>query len=186
MQVTISIACGRAKVKHSLAQELHKHDVVCEEEGGCCLLVDEPLGWATLEHPAIPMARSVIATNNACPTYQLDLLERSPAALVLCTEADALATVVRAVVAGKTLRPTIVTPLTPVERLTVRLVAKGCTNKKIAQRRRVSEGTVKNTLTSVYKKLNLESRVHLAHYYFSSWHLLEGWSPPPHVLHTRD
>ena len=183
MQPTIQISCGSKRIRDILTAELYRQGITFSEDARHCLLVDEPLGWASLEHPTIQMTQSVIATNNVCPTYQLDLLERLPAAFVLNTEVEEIVQALNAVWAGETVRPKVATPLTPVERLTVRLVAKGCTNKKIAQRRRVSEGTVKNTLTSTYKKLNLESRVQLAHYYFSSWHLLEDWSPPPHVAH---
>jgi hypothetical protein len=41
--------------------------------------------------------------------------------------------------------------------------------------------TVKTTIYALYRKLNLTSRLQAAHYYFGNWHLLRGWTPPPHV-----
>lgn len=145
------------------------------------LLLDEPLGWASLPHPEIDLARCVLVSNNACPTYRLDLLDRLPAALVKLHHPDALLAALRLVHTGETLHPTLWTPLTPAERQTVHYTAEGYTNKEIARLRKVSEGHIKNTLSAVYAKLNLRSRVQIAHYYYGSWHLLRGWTPPAHI-----
>lgn len=48
--------------------------------------------------------------------------------------------------------------LTPAEQRVVELVASGCSNREIAERRRVSVHTVGNQLASVYGKLGVSSR----------------------------
>lgn len=48
--------------------------------------------------------------------------------------------------------------LTPAERDVVQLVASGCTNREIAQRRRASVHTVGNQLAAIYGKLGVSSR----------------------------
>jgi DNA-binding CsgD family transcriptional regulator len=48
--------------------------------------------------------------------------------------------------------------LTPAEREVVQLVASGCSNREIAQRRRASVHTVGNQLAAIYGKLGVSSR----------------------------
>jgi two-component system, NarL family, response regulator LiaR len=61
---------------------------------------------------------------------------------------------------------------TPVEGLTLRetevmeLVAQGCSNKEIADRLFISEGTARNVLSTVLEKLDLRDRTQLAIYYW--------------------
>jgi two-component system nitrate/nitrite response regulator NarL len=62
--------------------------------------------------------------------------------------------------------PQQTTSLTACERAVLRLVARGWTNKHIARRLGVTEKRVANTLTGVYEKLRLRSRVALALYYW--------------------
>jgi DNA-binding CsgD family transcriptional regulator len=64
--------------------------------------------------------------------------------------------------------------LTPTERFTLYCVARGLDNKQVAKQRNVSEGVVKNTLTSIYEKMKL-GRDELVHYYLGNSHLLSNW-----------
>jgi DNA-binding NarL/FixJ family response regulator len=52
--------------------------------------------------------------------------------------------------------------LTQSELEIVRLVAQGKSNKEIASIIYISEGTVRNRLTVIYKKLNVNGRIELA------------------------
>jgi two-component system, NarL family, response regulator LiaR len=52
--------------------------------------------------------------------------------------------------------------LTPRENDVVELVAQGCSNREIAEQLFISEGTVRNTLSSVLEKLGLRDRTQLA------------------------
>ena len=53
-------------------------------------------------------------------------------------------------------------PLTARERQIVRVMAEGLTNKEVAQRLRVAEGTVKVHLHRIYRKLGIANRTALA------------------------
>ena len=55
--------------------------------------------------------------------------------------------------------------LTPREREIVVAVSEGLTNKQIAKKLYLSEGTVKNNITSILDKLSLEHRTQIAIYY---------------------
>ncbi len=54
--------------------------------------------------------------------------------------------------------------LTPRECDVLGLVARGMTNKRVAQVLRISENTVRNHLCSIYEKLNLKNRLQVAVY----------------------
>ncbi len=59
-------------------------------------------------------------------------------------------------------RPHQIDPLTTRERQIVRVVAEGLTNKEIARRLRLAEGTVKVHLHRIYGKLGIGNRTALA------------------------
>ena len=56
--------------------------------------------------------------------------------------------------------------ITPKERELVELVAEGLSNKEIAQRMFLGEGTVRNMISSVLSKLDLRDRTQLACFYY--------------------
>ena len=56
--------------------------------------------------------------------------------------------------------------LTEREAELVSLVAEGLNNKEIASRLFLSEGTVRNTITTILEKLELRDRTQLAIFYF--------------------
>jgi two-component system nitrate/nitrite response regulator NarL len=60
------------------------------------------------------------------------------------------------------LRPHQIDPLTTREHQIVRVVAEGLTNKEIARRLRLAEGTVKVHLHRIYRKLGIANRTALA------------------------
>ncbi len=65
---------------------------------------------------------------------------------------------------GKPAQPEAESPLTPREQQVLELVAKGLTNKEIAENLVVAENTVKNHLRNILAKLHLENRVQAATY----------------------
>jgi len=56
------------------------------------------------------------------------------------------------------------TPLTPRERLVLRSIAAGGTNRRIAERLGRREQTIKNQLSVIYWKLGVRNRMELALY----------------------
>ncbi|MDM9380287.1 response regulator transcription factor [Chlorogloeopsis sp. ULAP01] len=58
--------------------------------------------------------------------------------------------------------PPSLAELTPREKEVLRLIAIGATNKEIAQRLYISEGTVKNHVTNILNRLNLRDRTQAA------------------------
>ena len=54
--------------------------------------------------------------------------------------------------------------LTPRDRLMIRILASGATNREIAARLGLTEQTVKNRLSVIYGKLGLRNRLELAVY----------------------
>jgi DNA-binding NarL/FixJ family response regulator len=122
----------------------------------------------------------IIVSDNPCPEYRLDLLDQGPIALLSDASVLDIVKVLRGTLPPQQL---YATPLTGVERATLRLIATDHGSCAIAQTRDVSEQAVKNTISALYRKLHLRTRLQAAHYYFGNWHLLlkRGWTPPPHV-----
>ncbi len=58
--------------------------------------------------------------------------------------------------------PTILAELTPREKDVLRLIATGASNREISQKLFISEGTVKNHVTSILNRLNLRDRTQAA------------------------
>lgn len=146
------------------------------------LLIDAPWGWAPPEMRHVCPTQTVVVSDNPCPEYRLDLLEHRPAALLHNVSMEQLAYHLKDPCLAQ---PSPRSVLTPMERLTLRLLAHGRSPKQVAQHREISEGRVKNTVASIYQKLGLSSKAHLTLYYFGLWHVLmaEGWEPP---RNTRD
>ena len=176
--MSVNISCGDSAFLAGFAVTLDALNISPDVKAEPLLLLDKPTGWAALDHKEVDYSRCIILSDNRCPSYQLDLLERDPAALITFSEAETLPLILKSIDSGKSFYPRVVSPLTPVQRTTLRLVALGHTNKEIAVKRGVAERTVKNALVNIYDKLNLRSRVQASHYYLDNWHLLKRTSPP--------
>lgn len=137
------------------------------------LLIDQPVGYALLATSSTAK-KLIIATDNACSEYLLDLQAKGVAAIVPLAPYITLWQDVTKVFEDEHVAPVYSSRLTPTERLTLHCVARGLDNKQIAKRRDVSEGVVKNTLTSIYEKLKL-SRDEIVHYYLGHSYMLTNW-----------
>lgn len=169
--------CGLPKLEHEVRQGLTLCDLEVAAGAPKTLLLDAPRGWAPPQLRDVRPCEMVIVSDNPCAEYRLELLEHSPAALLSNVS---IAEIAEHLKNPSDYRPPILaSPLTPTERLTLRLLACGRSPKQIAQQRNVSEGGVKNTVGIIYQKLGLKSRAHLTLYYFGLWHVLEadGWKP---------
>lgn len=141
------------------------------------LIVDLPVSWGLwfLEQRSEP-SKWIVLSTNPCPEYKLDLYACGPKAVVNTLQDFA----------GIELLPDTVlpeTPLSPAERLVLKLTAQGHSVDKIAQCKHTSSQHVKNTRHQVYNKLHLKTHTDVIHYYMGHWHFLldKGWTPPPHV-----
>jgi DNA-binding CsgD family transcriptional regulator len=174
----IDVRCELPQLKAELEKALATRNWQACRSAAWHILVDAPWGWASKEHRGLPFERTLVIIDNPCPEYRLNLLERGPAALISDATLDSIVETLEACLAGQSVYPTVTSALTAVERETLKLIAAGYNTKEVAQKRGVSSGTVKNATQVIYGKLELKSRVQLAHYYYGNWHLLEGWKPP--------
>lgn len=134
------------------------------------------------EHPRLPV---LILTTFDDRSLVEECLEAGASAYLLKDiEPDALANAIRLLVAGERLIPNDlartlldsptaadndrrsesveappVEALTPRQEEVLRLIADGLTNREIAQRLYLSEGTVKNTVSEIYARLGVRDRV---------------------------
>ena len=173
----VELFCGDTLVEKDFCKRLEAGGVTVRRDAKLQLLLDRPAGWAMMNHAGLVYERCIISSDNPCPAYRLELLDRNPAAL-LPLQAKALLQSLPLVRAGNRILPEVRSVLTRAERQTLTLLALGYHNSDIAARRGVGEATVKNCLVEVYRKLGLTSRVQAVHYFFGNWHLLEGWEPP--------
>ena len=178
---SVKVLCGDIAVQEVFELHLKTCGIDVTDEAKLLLLIDKPLGWASLEHPEINQSTHVFVSNNYCPAYQLDLLKSEPLGLLISDTPETVIGLLELIQAGNVVHPKAQTLLTPAERHTLKLVARGNSNKEIAKSRNVQETTVKNSLHTIYRKLNLKSRVQAAHYYYGNWHLLPSWSPPAFI-----
>jgi DNA-binding CsgD family transcriptional regulator len=185
MRRQITIYCGLPKLEAEIATGLTALGLKPCSDGSFHLLVDAPWGWALLEKK-LAGDLVLIVTDNPCPEYKLHLLKRKPLALLNNVSVADIAQVLNAVISERSGCPNTFIPATPlsyVERETLYLIVTDHSTKSIAKIRKTSVQYVKNTTHSIYLKLNLRTRLQLAHYYFGHWSLLlqAGWTPPPHV-----
>ncbi|WP_029215332.1 response regulator transcription factor [Kallotenue papyrolyticum] len=175
---TVALRCGMPALERLLVQQLAPFGIQHDPASATLLLVDAPFGFAlltleTLEHS---YRYVIVATENPCPEYWEDLDAFQPTILLAgCNLEQPIAEAIARVATGDRYRmtPQQTTPLTASERAVLRLVARGWTNKQIARCLGVTEKRVANTLTGVYEKLRLHSRVALALYYWGRQDVLD-------------
>jgi DNA-binding CsgD family transcriptional regulator len=177
MQNRWRVWAGLKDLEREVTQGLSSFGVAVATDAPKTLLVDAPWGWAPSEMKHLCPTQTVVVSDNPCPEYRLDLLEHRPIALLHNVSVERLAEHLKN---PCLLHPPPPSSLTPAERLTLRLLAHGRSPKQVAQHREISEGRVKNVVSTIYQKLGLKSQAHLTLYYFGLWHVLmaQGWEPP--------
>lgn len=115
----------------------------------------------------------VVLTFASCAEYWWDLFDLRPAVLLVSPKSsqDVVEGLRRAGEGERySMMPRHASPLTRSERVVLRSVAEGRSNAEIANLLHMQNQTVMNTLSAIYKKLNVENRAEAILYY---------WSLPP-------
>ncbi len=131
-----------------------------------------------------PSAKVILLTTFLDDEYINRALKVGARGYILKQDCASLATAVQAVYSGQTVfggkiverLPDLLNrsesfsweeyDITPKEREVVELVAEGLSNKEIAQKMFLGEGTVRNMISSVLSKLDLRDRTQLACFYY--------------------
>ncbi len=159
------------------------------------LLHDIPHGIALqyLEQRADTRLRSrtIIVTSNMCPEYCDDVWDLKPSALLASSRYDgelgsSLDNVLSQIATGRRVRiaPVSTGALTYAERLVLRYTAQGCCNKHIADKLCLQEKTIRNSLSVIYEKLDIENRTQAALYYWGLLFMLRREEPPVQGSYT--
>ena len=135
------------------------------------VIVDAPWGYAFEGTALVQTENSLILTDNPCGEYLEDLWDLSPTVLIgrEVSLKDFIFFVKQAAQGQKyKVCPTYQTPLTKSERKTLRLCADDPNLIRVAQKMYVSHGTLKNSLSHIYDKLDLQGLADLRSYYYGS------------------
>jgi DNA-binding NarL/FixJ family response regulator len=149
----------------------------------CNLVLDQTPGTALEVLESHASAKScVVLTGNPCPEYLTDLLARAPAALLANGETLEQTLKALEVVAGggrvinlPKYPQDMPAPLTPCERLVLRLVTRAQCDKRIARQLGISDGTVRKRISEILDKIGLENRMQLGYYYLGLWSFLDTY-----------
>jgi DNA-binding NarL/FixJ family response regulator len=140
--------------------------------------------------------RCVVHSLNPCPEYLDDLWQLGPCVLLNGAQPQAtLEWAVERTVIGQRYRQAarFTSSLIPSERVLLRYLPSGLSNKHIAKRLKLSDRTVRNRLVDIGEKLGLENRTQIAMYYAGQWQWLERyrhqfaqWNSVAEVLNAAD
>jgi DNA-binding NarL/FixJ family response regulator len=172
----LSVLCGIGTFREAAESELASLGFRINGGASNKLVFDVPTGYGLeiLEQLNRDHLRLFIVTWNPCREYVEDLWDLGAEALLsgeVLTQrnlTDILSTVIKRVCHGERYRLTIgpSTILTSRERVVVRYVARGYSNKDVANALHIEEQTVKNTLRCAYRKLGLRHHAQVALYYW--------------------
>lgn len=188
--IAFAVLCGVPAQALPIQQALEDAGLRLALPADVCILIDAPQGFALhhLELSAAPASRTIVLTNNLCPEYWEDIREHRIAGVLEGTGPTAqIVEAVMRIGRGEPYRalPERATVLTTTERRLLHLLAHGQSNQLIAQHLQIQSQSVRNTLATVYEKLNLSSRSEAILYY---WGIQQELMCPPHLkrLDGRD
>ncbi len=128
MKRRYQMVCGLSGLEREVAQGLTHLGLEVALGAPKTLLIDAPWGWAPPQLCKGCHKQTVVVSDNPCAEYRLELLEHRPAALLSNVSVEELAE--HLINPSTYLPPIFASPLTPTERLTLRLLAYGRTSKK--------------------------------------------------------
>ena len=135
------------------------------------IILDAPWGFAFSVSPKIANNKTITITDNSCGEYHLDLLDLNPMVLIAKPIGlDDIKLAIEMVATGNSFQkiPNYQSPLTKTERKALQLCALNGDIKQVAKSMRISSGTLRNCLSEIYFKLDLDGMSDLALYYFNS------------------
>ena len=140
--------------------------------------VGEGLEWLEANDTQA-QTNALILTENPCPEYALDLLEYRPAGLIVCPSGERFTALGRAlslIHRGNIVRehPRLQTRLLPSERALLRLLSRQVGTREIAEVLSLSHKTVRNRISEIGQKLELENRSQIVMYYTGQWQWLRA------------
>jgi DNA-binding NarL/FixJ family response regulator len=174
---SLSVLCGVAHLRDIATGQLLNSGFFIDVFAPIKLVLDFPYGYGfdTLKMLNKEPLQIVIVTWNPCREYREDLWDLKPGALLAgeVFEKQNLAETLTEIINNQLLEhrcyrltPGPSTSLTNRERLVLRYVAQGWSNRRIAQQLSVKEQSVKNTLRCIYRKLEIRCHVEAALYYW--------------------
>jgi DNA-binding NarL/FixJ family response regulator len=180
---TLSLLCGITHLTELTKNKLSSLGFYIVSSASTKLVLDLPVGYglSVLKSLKNDHEQVIMVTWSPCQEYLEDLWDLKPAALlageILQKQSliDTLSEVMDRVSKGERYRLTSgpSTPLTRCERLVLHHIAQGSTNSDVARQLHVEQQTVKNTLRSVYRKLQVCNHVEATLYYWGMLYLFE-------------
>ncbi len=135
------------------------------------VVLDAPWGYAFSQQQALQSSASLIITDNPCGEFIEDLWDLHPTVLIAKQIGlDDLVFFCKQALQGNRLKIALPyqSPLTKAERKILRLSALHISLEEMSKRLNIGHGTLKNTLTHIYDKLELSGKEELGLYYLGA------------------
>jgi DNA-binding CsgD family transcriptional regulator len=159
LPLAFSVFCGSSSLEGTTIAKLTEYGIAFDPDAVIALVLDAPRGFAVAEiERLLSIGRRVIAmTWSPCPEYWADLGDLGAQIVVVGQQPDAVlgtAVTYAAYGARYQIAPEIPTPLTSTERQVLHLLARGYSNKQIAERTCMGYQRIRNIITDIYKSLS--------------------------------
>lgn len=171
----LKVCCSSSLFKEALTTALLTERFIPAHLNRWTILFDVPVGWAQIHMPSnqtMDCNDLIVVTQNSCPEYLLDVYANGVKHIWVIDDFDTLTE--HFIRLGTSCSDSQIphSIFTPAERTTIRLLAANFSNKHIAEFRKVTVGTVKNSLALIFAKLRISDRIEVSHYYFGRWELM--------------
>ena len=171
--LSFSIHCGIKTKRNEYTTLLEKKGFIHEQNSSTVVLIDIPSGYAPFFLAnTTSQQKTIIHTWNCCPEYCDDIWDMRPTILLAGTGTmKEIPRAIEDIGRGFTYRITPSDPsiLLPQERRILNLLAYNYTLIQIAHQVSLTPQTIKNKLTTIYQKLDLENGKQAILYYWNVW-----------------